>query len=95
MSADSKHVKFTSQKGAENFQRWGDGCIPPTHKVDVQAEVLSMVITPFEKKWGYQAAVWCAFFATRMEGESGGGLQAPPPGGLTPLLRAPELGAVS
>ena len=42
---------------------------PWTRTVDVQAEVLSEVITPFEKQWGYQAAVWCAFFSTRMEGE--------------------------
>ena len=25
-------IKKVSEVGAQNFQRWGDGCIPPTHK---------------------------------------------------------------
>ena len=59
-------IRQAAHEAASSFQQWGDGCLPRTEKVDVQAAVLAKSITPFEKKYGYQAALWCNFYSTRM-----------------------------
>ena len=61
-------IREAAQHAAESFPRWGDRCLPATEKADVQASVLAQTITPFEAKWGYPAAVWCAFYATDLKG---------------------------
>ena len=63
-------IRQTAKLAADEFRSWGDGCIPATTKVDVQAALLAQTITPFEQKYGYVAAVWCAFFSTDMGGET-------------------------
>ena len=59
-------IRQAAHEAASSFQQWGDGCMPNTEKVDVQAAVLAKSITPFEKKYGYQAALWCNFYSTCM-----------------------------
>ena len=68
-SALSQCIREAAARGASAFARWGDGCIQPTFKVDVQAEVLGETVTAFEEKYGYQAALWCTFYSARMSGE--------------------------
>ena len=68
-SALSQCIREAAARGASAFARWGDGCIQPTVKVDVQAEVLGETVTAFEEKYGYQAALWCTFYSARMSGE--------------------------
>ena len=62
-------IRDAAARAAAGFPRYGDGCLPATTKVDVQAEILGETITPFEARYGYQAAVWCAFYSTDMTGE--------------------------
>ena len=68
-SALSQCIREAAARGSSAFERWGDGCIQPTVKVDVQAEVLGETVTAFEEKYGYQAALWCTFYSSRMNGE--------------------------
>ena len=62
-------IRDAAARAAAGFPRYGYGCLPATTKVDVQAEILGETITPFEARYGYQAAVWCAFYSTDMTGE--------------------------
>jgi hypothetical protein len=64
-------IRTAANRAAASMARWGDGCIQGTTKVDVQAQVLGETITPFEARYGYQAANWCAFYSTRMGNEGG------------------------
>eukprot|EP00966_Prymnesium_polylepis_P237988 5503901-Prymnesium_polylepis.1 len=50
-------IRGAAQKAVDNWPMWGDGCLAATTKVDRQAHTLGLSITPFEKKYGYQAAL--------------------------------------
>ena len=75
-SALSQCIREAAARGAAAFERWGDGCIQPTFKVDVQAEVLGETVTAFEEKYGYQAALWCTFYSARMSRQDRWGAHA-------------------
>ena len=62
-------IRDAARNAADAAPTWRDGCLPPTTKVDRQAEILTLSLTPFEKKYGYQAALWCSFYSARMSGE--------------------------
>ena len=53
---------------AASFPTWGNGCMPPTTKVDVQAQIYESTLTPIYEKYGYQAALWCAMYSLGMTG---------------------------
>ena len=50
-------IRGAAQKAVDAWPKWGDGCLAATTKVDRQAHTLGLSITPFEKKYGYQAAL--------------------------------------
>lgn len=62
-------IRDAAKRAVDSWPRWGDGCLEATTKVDIQADVLGETITPFEETYGYQAALWCAFYSTRMTEE--------------------------
>ena len=62
-------IRDAAKRAVDSWSRWGDGCLEATTKVDIQADVLGETITPFEETYGYQAALWCAFYSTRMTEE--------------------------
>lgn len=59
-------IRDNAKLAAEAFPTWGNGCMPPTFKVDLQAAQLRETLATIRKKWGYQAALWCTFYSTRM-----------------------------
>ena len=42
---------------AATFPTWGSRCLPPTTKVDIQAQIYEETLTPIYEKYGYQAAL--------------------------------------
>ena len=62
-------IRGAAANAVKAWPEWGDGCLAATTKVDRQAAVLGESITPFEAKYGYQAALWCTFYSTRMTEE--------------------------
>ena len=42
--------------------------MPPTEKIDIQAAVYDTTLAPIRERYGYSAALWCAFYSVRMTG---------------------------
>jgi len=61
-------IQQSAQAAADSFHEWGSVCLPPTEKIDKQAAVLSQHLPQIQARYGYPAALWCAFYSVRMTG---------------------------
>jgi hypothetical protein len=61
-------IRQSAKAAADSFPDWGHSCLPPTAKIDKQAAVLTQVLGPIRRQYGYVAALWCAFYSVRMTG---------------------------
>lgn len=61
-------IRDTATKMAKTFPTWGNSCLPPTSKIDIQAKVYEETLAPIRDRYGYQAALWCAMYSLGMTG---------------------------
>ena len=61
-------IRNAAAEAAATVPRWGDACMPPTQKIDLQAEVLDRTLSSIHNAYGYTGALWCAFYSVRMTG---------------------------
>ena len=61
-------IRNAAAEAAASLPQWGDACMPPTQKIDLQAEVLDRTLSSIHDAYGYTGALWCAFYSVRMTG---------------------------
>ena len=54
-------IRTHAAAAAESFPSWAHSCLPPTEKIDKQAEVYFTTLNPIRERYGYTATLWCAF----------------------------------
>lgn len=62
-------IRDHAAEAAATLQSWAEVCLPPTEKIDKQAKLYERTLAPIYAKWGYPAALWCAFYSVRMTGK--------------------------
>ena len=61
-------IRNAAAEAAASLPHWGDACMPPTQKIDLQAAVLDRTLASIHDAYGYTGALWCAFYSVRMTG---------------------------
>ena len=61
-------IRNAAAEAAASLPQWGDACMPPTQKIDLQAKVLDSTLASIHEAYGYTGALWCAFYSVRMTG---------------------------
>ena len=61
-------IRNAAAEAAASLPQWGDACMPPTQKIDLQAKVLDGTLASIHDAYGYTGALWCAFYSLRMTG---------------------------
>ena len=61
-------IQDNARAAADSLHAWASVCLPPTEKIDIQAAVLEQNLPAIQSKYGYSAALWCAFYSVRMTG---------------------------
>ena len=61
-------IRRSAAAAAAALPRWGNACMPPTQKIDIQAATLEGILPAIRESYGYSAALWCAFYSVRMTG---------------------------
>lgn len=54
-------IRMSAARAAAAFPSWANSCLPPTQKIDIQTAVLHETIGQMRQRYGYAAALWCAF----------------------------------
>jgi hypothetical protein len=58
-------IRSHAVAAAESFPSWANSCLPPTEKIDRQARIYFTTLSPIRERYGYTAALWCAFCETK------------------------------
>jgi len=61
-------IRHAAAEAAASLPEWGNACMAPTAKIDIQAAVLTRTLGPIRERYGYAAALWCSFYSVRMTG---------------------------
>eukprot|EP00966_Prymnesium_polylepis_P330368 7386024-Prymnesium_polylepis.2 len=61
-------IRDHAEAAAASFPSWGDTCMPPTEKIDIQSKVYERTLVGIRDQYGYTGALWCAFYSMRMTG---------------------------
>ena len=61
-------IRNAAAEAAASLPQWGDACMPPTQKIDLQTAVLDRTLADIHEHYGYTGALWCAFYSVRMTG---------------------------
>lgn len=56
-------IRNAAAEAAASFSDWGNTCMPPTHKIDIQASILKRTLASIRDRYGYSGALWCAFYS--------------------------------
>lgn len=59
-------IRANSENVARTWPQWGNSCVSPTAKVDMQAIELKSTLTPIKGRYGYPSALWCHFYGLSM-----------------------------
>ncbi|KAL1507404.1 hypothetical protein AB1Y20_008246 [Prymnesium parvum] len=62
-------IRSHAEEAAASLPRWGNSCLPPTEKVDLQAAIYDRTLARIRARYGYTGALWCAFYSVRMTGK--------------------------
>ena len=56
-------IRNNAAEAAASQPSWGDSCMPPTEKIDMQAQLLKRTLASIKDRYGYQGALWCALYS--------------------------------
>ena len=62
-------IRDHAAEAARTQPTWASVCLAPTEKIDMQAKIYERTLAPIYAKYGYNAALWCAFYSLRMTGK--------------------------
>ncbi|KAL1499595.1 hypothetical protein AB1Y20_011794 [Prymnesium parvum] len=64
-----KCIREHAAAAARTFPQWGDSCMPPTEKIDIQAALYDTTLASIQHTYGYTGSLWCSFYSLRMTGK--------------------------
>lgn len=62
-------IRNHAREAAASLPSWGNSCMAPTEKIDIQAAVYDRTLAAIYAEYGYPGALWCAFYSVRMTGK--------------------------